>query len=134
MKLRLRGQSLRLRLTKSEVAALNARGFWQDETVFGAGGFPALTYRVESSLVEHPEVRLTADHSAMVMVVLPSADVNNWAETAKVGLYFEAPWGLKVAVEKDFQCLDPRRDEDESDNFDNPNAGTGGHAGCGVNL
>ncbi len=132
MKLRVRGNSLRFRLTQSEVASLNDPGWWQDETAFGSVDASKLVYRVESAPVESPEVRLDLEKDAVVTVVLPIADVQTWASTAKVGLYFDTPWGLKVAVEKDFQCLDPRRDEDESDNYANPNAGSTQHTECGA--
>lgn len=131
MKLRLRGDSLRLRLTATEVAALRDQGAWQDATTLGPAGAPLLAYRVESVDLPAAEVRYTADNGTTVTVALPSADVAHWADSAsEVGIYFQEPWGLKVAVEKDFRCLDPRRDEDESDNFDNPNAGDSQHAAC----
>lgn len=132
MKLRLRGDSLRLRLTRTEVTTLRDRGWWQDSTCLIAGGSGTLAYRVEITEANVPAVRFETGTSTVIAVTLPAADVVSWANGVKVGLYFDEPWGLKVAVEKDFQCLDPRRDEDESDNFDNPNMGTGHSGECQV--
>lgn len=130
MKLRLRGDSLRLRLTKLEVTTLRNQGWWQDASTLGPDGGPRLVYRVESADAEKPALSFTPGTETIVTVMLPSSDVVIWAESSKVGLYFDAPWGLKVAVEKDFHCLDPRRDEDESDNYHNPNADSSQHTEC----
>ncbi len=56
------------------------------------------------------------------------AGTKAWAQNQSIGIYAQAEWGLKIAVEKDFKCLDPRRDEDETDAFENPHAG--GHPAC----
>lgn len=133
MKLRLRGNSVRLRLTSSEVAAVRDQGGWQDATTFGPTGAPLLVYRVEAADVPQPSARFTTGAEATLTVVLPMDQARAWADSSsQVGLYFEESWGLKVAVEKDFRCLDPNRDEDESDNFDNPNAGNAHHSECHV--
>ena len=125
MKLRLRGDSLRLRLTQSEVLALRDQGFWQDTTALGPAGGPSLAYRVESTDSAAPEVFFTKGDQAVVTIRIPSAEIAPWSQSTQVGIYFSETWGLKVAVEKDFRCLDPSRDEDETDNFTNPNEGQG---------
>ena len=130
MKLRLRGDSLRLRLTQLEVAVLRNQNWWQDASTLGPDGGPRVVYRVESADVAKPAVSFTPGIETVITVMLPIADVVIWAESSKAGLYFDAPWGLKVTVEKDFQCLDPRHDEDESDNYDNPNVGNSRHTEC----
>ena len=132
MKLRLRGNSVRLRLTQAEVKALDHGGSAEDAVTFGPAGQPRLVYRVEASAVARPAVSMSgAGLETRVKVTLPQTQVARWANGSEVGLYFEEPWGLKVAVEKDYRCLDVRRDEDESDNFENPNAGDSLHAECG---
>jgi hypothetical protein len=125
MKLRLRGDSLRLRLTQTEVLTVRDQGAYEEATTLGASSGPRLAYRVESSPSGPPSVQHTADaRGTTVTVILPAAGVATWADSpSQVGIYFDEPWGLKVAVEKDFRCLDPDRDEDESDNFTNPNEG-----------
>lgn len=124
MKLRLRGDSLRLRLTQTEVQTLLDQGAWQDATTLGAAAGLQLIYRVERSTEGGPAVAYAAGPEGTVVTVrIPSTEAATWASTSQVGIYFNEPWGLKVAIEKDFRCLDPDRDEDESDNFSNPNEG-----------
>ena len=131
MKLRIRGDSLRFRLTATEVTSLNTQGWWQDAATLGPQAGPRLIYRVETEAMDKPAVRFASGLDTTVTVVLPAVEVAHWAGNgSQVGLYFEESWGLKVAIEKDFRCLDPNRDEDESDNFDNPNAGTSQHGEC----
>ncbi len=136
MKLRLRGDSLRCRLTQSEVITLAEQGAFEDATHF-ALGHQKLVYRLETTADATADAttyatRLTAGDAGRieVTVILPAQVVKQWAATQEVGLYFTEPWGLKVAVEKDFRCLDPNRDEDESDNFENPLAEHGHDRAC----
>lgn len=132
MKLRLRGNSLRLRLTQTEVAALRDTGAWRTSTALSADGGAGLVYVVESSQSSGVEVRLDQNPTGVSVVVSwPAAEIRTWADTESVGLYHETSWGLKIAVEKDFRCLDPSREEDESDNFANPNECDSHHAACG---
>ena len=49
-----------------------------------------------------------------------------WAKTNEVSLHHVQDKGTDlectILIEKDFQCLHQRHDEDESDNFPNPNS------------
>ena len=131
MKLRLRGNSVRIRLTQAEVKALDETGCWKEAVMFGHAGAHHFVYQVETAPVSRASVDMSASASeTIVKVTLPQADVAKWASGSDVGIYFEEPWGLKVAVEKDFRCLDEKRDEDESDNFDHPNAAGSLHSVC----
>lgn len=60
-------------------------------------------------------------------VFLPQADVKHWANSLEVGIETSQSNGteypLHILIEKDFACLAPRHDEDESDNFPNPATG-----------
>ena len=132
MKLRIRGDSLRFRLTKTEVTSLHEQGWWQETTTLGSGGEPSFVYRVESVAEGPSTVSFSPGAQTVITALLPAAGVASWATSNEVGLYFDTPWGTKVAVEKDFRCLDEERDEDESDNFDNPNVGTALHGECRV--
>jgi len=133
MKLRIRGESLRFRLTQSEVASLHEQGCCQESVTLGVEGVPRLAYRVETSEGNEPGLRFTSGSDTVVTVLLPREQVAAWAGTdGEVGIYFTTAWATKVAIEKDFRCLDEARDEDESDNFVNPNAGTSLHGECRV--
>ena len=126
MKLRILGNSLRLRLTRTEIAELAVHGLVENRVQLGALSHCALTYRVKlSDEVAEPVVVF---EDSQICVRLPAAAGKEWAQNGTVGLYGEASWGLKLSVEKDFKCLDPRLTEDESDAFENP-AGTS-HAPC----
>lgn len=60
-------------------------------------------------------------------VGLPASDVSRWAKddtAVSIQKEIELPGGgqLKLLVEKDFQCLTDRPDEDQSDLFQNPDS------------
>jgi hypothetical protein len=121
MKLRILDDSLRLRLGRSEVTRLA-----QGEPVEGHTHFPSgvFTYRVTTT----SEVRSAASFvDGCIEVCLPVADVQRWATTDEVSLRAtqELAGGrsLRLLVEKDFQCLAPRDEAEDSDSFENPNAG-----------
>ncbi len=131
MKLRLRGNSIRIRLTQAEVKALDQTGRCEDAVLFGPTSSLRLTYRVEAGAVPRPSAAMSVlGHETVVAATLPQEQITRWANGSDVGIYFEESWGLKVAVEKDFRCLDEVRDEDESDNFDHPKAVGSVHGAC----
>lgn len=120
MKLRIRGNSIRLRLTQTEVQRIGEGETVQEQIDFA---FP-LVY----ALVPSDEVAdLAADYEDHILQVkVPSALAHAWAVTDQVGM--EATMSLReganlyVLVEKDFQCLHRDGDEAEQDNFPNPAA------------
>ena len=92
-------------------------------------GFPggrSFQYRVESSPASITPAAFFSDN--VITVSLPETAVLAWATTEQVSLTGEQVLDdgdtLKVLVEKDFACLAPREDEDESDMFPHPRAGT----------
>ena len=126
MKLRIRGNSLRLRLTRTEIAELVATGIVENQVQLGEQPGCALAYRLElSDTVTKPT---TIFRASQLCIHLPSNEAKDWARNETVGICGEENWGLKLIIEKDFKCLDPRLDEDESDAFENPGGIT--HAGC----
>lgn len=125
MKLRIKDNSVRLRLARSEVDILRDRG-----EVVARTGFPGsrtFQYRVESSPASVSPTALFSDNT--VTVRCPEADVLLWAKTDQVSLSGEQTLDdgekLTILVEKDFACLTPREGEDESDRFPHPEAGSG---------
>ena len=123
MKLRVRGDSLRLRLTRSEVTALAHDGLVEESVAFGPGR--RLVYAIRSVPEGAPPVAATLD-GTRIEVALPAPDVRRWAESELVGLEGVQDAGegrsLRILVEKDFACLKPRPNEDDADAFPNPNA------------
>ncbi len=123
MKLRIRGNSLRLRLTRAEVDTLAAHGRVEDAVAFGPGETARLVY----AIVARQDARSSADmQGRAITVTLPAALVRDWAVSEQVGIAHEQPIGeggpLKVLVEKDFACLAPREGEGDESAFPNPNA------------
>lgn len=122
MKLRIRDNSVRLRLTQSEVAALQNVGWVHARTAFPDGR--ELGYRVESSPAS---VRPEAFFAESILTVrLPESVVLAWASSSQVSITAEQQLDdgevLGVLVEKDFACLAPREGEDESDMYPHPQA------------
>jgi hypothetical protein len=124
MKLRIKGNSLRLRVSRSELARFQAGGRIEETIHFTAAPEATLTYALESALKPSP---VTVRYgSREVTVILSKHRASIWGEQSEIGVYTTLDLGpagsLEVAVEKDFACLD-RSDEDNSDTFANPLAG-----------
>ena len=120
MKLRIKGDSLRLRLTKGEVSQLDTGGMVEDQVRFAGGA--ALVYRLRS---DARAGALTASFTqGAVEIRVPQESAHSWANSNEVTLAGAQPIAagdeLRIMVEKDFACLAPREGEDESDNFENP--------------
>lgn len=121
MKLRLLNDSIRLRLSRSEVAAADKAGIVEAQTRFPDGS--TFTFALEASEKGSPT---SASYTGDRMVVkLPVTDISAWAnDDMAVSLRgeLELPVGgsLRLLVEKDFECVTPRGDEDQSDLFTNP--------------
>lgn len=123
MKLRIRDNSIRLRLTQVEVEALRNDGIVSACIDFPGGR--SLGYRLESSPASvNPEAFFS---EAEVTVRLPETAVLAWASTAQVSIAGEQQLvgggTLQILVEKDFACLSPREGEDEADMYPHPQAG-----------
>ncbi len=115
MKLRIRGNSLRLRLTKSEVARLASDGRVEESTSFPND--ETLLYCIERRDDDRVTARLDG---TKITVAVPGEMVRRFAESEDTGL--DATDGaLKILVEKDWQCL-TARDEDDSDAYPHPAA------------
>lgn len=119
MKLRIKGNSIRLRLTQPEVERL-ADGSRIEACVDFGPGKRKFFYAVETS-AEAAEVDGSYERDRMV-VLLPSRVAATWANSDLVSIESRGEQGLKILVEKDFACLTVRPDEDESEMFPNPNA------------
>jgi hypothetical protein len=125
MKMRLRGNSIRLRLGESEVAQLAKDGRVADSVQFSASPQSLLCYGVVTSTDEEEiTARFAADE---ITVTVPAASAKVWASSDQVGMEGVQPIGdgisLTILIEKDFRCLAPRPGEDESDSFVNPSQG-----------
>jgi hypothetical protein len=119
MKLRVRQNSLRLRLTQSEIAQFKETGIVEETLEFSPGA--RLKYALLSADVE----KITAGYENNVITIsVPRAEAKHWTDTDEVGLNGEQNIGtnhcLKILVEKDFACLERRAGEDDADTFPHP--------------
>ena len=121
MKLRIKGDSIRLRLSQGEIGELAAAGSVEDGTRFGGGR--ALRYRLA---VDRAATAISASFvDGVIEVCLPAGAARQWYETDLVSLSASQPLSdgpLRILIEKDYACLTSREGEDESDNFPNPAA------------
>lgn len=117
MKLRINGNTIRLRLTMSEVDYFGRTHFIENETEFVNSDFHyALDTLAQGSIVAQ-----FAD--GKLVVSIPSALAQEWTSTSLISLHgvMETSNGKKldILIEKDFKCLDDVM-EDQSDHYDNP--------------
>jgi hypothetical protein len=124
MKLRIKGNSLRLRVSRSELARFQAAGRIEETIHFTAAPEATLTYALESALRSSP---VSVQYGTGAVTIILSQDrARIWEAQNEVGIYTTLDMGpagsLEVVVEKDFACLD-RSNEDNSDTFTNPLAG-----------
>jgi len=123
MKLRILDDSIRLRLTQSEVAEIGDRRRVEGRTRFPGGD--ELCYALVAAQVDAPTASFEA---GQVTVTVPIADALDWARSDRVGIesHLSLDHGeLRVLIEKDFRCLAPRDGEDQSDAFAHPDAARG---------
>ena len=122
MKLRIRDNSVRLRLTRGEVDTLRDDGLVAARTGFPGGR--EFQYVLESSPASVNPGAFFSDNA--VTVRLPETTVLAWANSEQVSItgdqLLDDGDKLSILVEKDFQCLAPREGEDESDMYPHPNA------------
>ena len=122
MKLRIRDNSIRLRLTRGEVDILRDEGVVSARTGFPGGR--EFHYVLESSPASVNAAALLSD--CLITVRLPESTVLEWATTEQVSIDCEQLLDdggkVKILVEKDFVCLVSREDEDESDMYPHPQA------------
>ena len=114
MKLRIRGNSIRIRLTRSEVERFAAGDPIEEAVDFGFGR--TFGYALE---VGENGLPTASFDGGRIVVTVPAAEVASWTSTDRVGIEADAGQ-LKLLIEKDFACLSPRPGEDESDMFENP--------------
>ena len=119
MKLRINTNSIRLRLSKTDVIKLATDGYLEERVSFGDTVF---SYSLRSKADAH---ELSANFkAAKINVFMPKMFARDWADNDVVGLDTYMPVGesdsLYILVEKDFKCIE-KSAEDQSDNYENPN-------------
>jgi hypothetical protein len=121
MKLRIHGNSIRFRITHSEMVAMVAGARLEDSVQFGPAPSAILTYAVETSS-QCSEVRASYS-KGVIRVTIPVNLARTLESPDQVGIEHVQPIAkgavLKIVLEKDFHCFHPRSGENETDNFPN---------------
>ncbi len=121
MKIRIYDNSVRLRLDRAEVDRVAA-----DNPVSGTTHFPdgaQFTYALNT----HKGEALQACFAqGCIELKVPRSVAQNWAndesEVSIRGSLATSHGALSLLIEKDFECLEPRSGEDQSNRFRNPKA------------
>ena len=119
MKLRIRGNSLRLRLDKTEMAQLASAGTVMDTVRFG----PDAVLQYSLSVRAQAAPLAAAFDGGHVRVFISQIEAAQLIETDAVGVNGEQDASselLRLLVEKDFSCLQVRPYEDDAHAFPNP--------------
>jgi hypothetical protein len=115
MKLRFRQNSLRLRVNRREVEGLASGQTLAEHVRFPGDTDFAYTLQALPSGGPHAEFK-----NGVIRVEVPNSELQNWASTDAIGIYFELPANgasLKVAVEKDLECIDGPPEERDPDAY-----------------
>ncbi len=119
MKLRINGNSVRLRLGQSEVRRLLSEGTVSESTTFDLFLGQRLEY-VLCTAVNLPAMTARFE-DGRITIRMPTGVMCNWAGTDQVGVETTQVGSdgslLKILVEKDFECIDGRHDESQEDAF-----------------
>lgn len=128
MKLRLRADTLRLRLSRTDLALFDEASSLEASTRFPGGA--RLIYRLERRASDSPSPEaFTASFEAGVVVVgMPALEAAAWVSSDQVSVRGTVALDdgkiLELLIEKDFACLTEDRPEDK-DAFPHP------HDSCG---
>ncbi|MFS4491642.1 DUF7009 family protein [Maribacter sp. 2308TA10-17] len=118
MKIRIKGNSVRFRLAKTEVQNLCEKGIAREKTAFDESNF---VYAVK---VSDKYDNLHASFLNLgIILFIPKSILSDWHLNDQVGFYhsqtLEFGEKLELKLEKDFVCMDETV-EDQSDNYPNP--------------
>ena len=120
MKLRLRKNSIRLRLLQSEIDQLRNNRKVSEKIHFNQSQTFAYTIVISD---ESREISARFENGE-IFVEIPSEQAFDWTNTNRVGLETEQKIDenltLKITLEKDFVCLDRPFDADNADAFPHP--------------
>ncbi|MCC5875556.1 MAG: hypothetical protein JJU11_04990 [Candidatus Sumerlaeia bacterium] len=121
MKLRIKGNTIRLRLSKAEVETAAADGAIREVLHIPGGATFAYELRADATLSSP-----SASFDGATLAVLLSPDgLRTWATSDQVGVTAELPLNeeenLIVLVQKDFECLHrTSEEEDKADLYPHP--------------
>ncbi|MGI4806039.1 MAG: DUF7009 family protein [Janthinobacterium lividum] len=119
MKIRIKGNSVRLRLSKSEIELFGKEGYLEEKTEFVNSSF---RYAIQKLF---DGTTLDASFTEQKLTVfVPNAVMQEWVDTDVVGYSQYLPIAdgktLFLLIEKDYKCIDGDESEDQSDYYENP--------------
>lgn len=115
MKLRILDDYIRLRLSQTEVEQFGEEGQVKSSSKIGGS---TLSYELTRS--NEAQDVLASFENNTISIQVPIHVSSNWLKPEVVGFKNEDQSDIRILVEKDFQCLHKRPEEDESDSFPNP--------------
>jgi hypothetical protein len=118
MKLRIKGNSIRLRLSKTDVEKLAVAKYLEEHTSFGSNTFGYVLQ------INDAGDELSADFDgSKITVFVPEILIKDWPVNDVVGFnatrQVSDAESLYILVEKDFKCIDEATG-DQQDNYENP--------------
>jgi hypothetical protein len=122
MKLRIKGNSIRLRLGQSEVRRLAIEGEVEESTAFGPSGKERLVYALCAS--PHESGVSASLAAGRIAIRVPADVIHQWVASNQVSIHGLQGTGgageLRILIEKDFECIDAPPDESQEDAFPHP--------------
>ena len=121
MKLRIKGDSIRLRVSRSELARLQVGESLAESVHLAPGPAGVLQY----VLAVDPQPPGVTFRDSRILVRISSVQLARWTREEEVGIYLSFAVDqttLEVSIEKDFACADAPADANE-DTFAHPAAG-----------
>lgn len=122
MKLRIKGNSIRFRLLRSEVKRLEAAGTISDEIRFGVRNDQSLRYSIMAT--DGVDIVSIDFSDSQILVLLPEMLAHSWCTGDEISIEhnieIDEETTLKVSIEKDMVCLDRPDDPDNADAYPNP--------------
>ncbi|MCW5964792.1 MAG: hypothetical protein KIT83_12190 [Bryobacterales bacterium] len=115
MKLRIHGNSVRLRLRRSEVERFAKDGLLEESLVIGSGELGYKLVRTDAETVG------AEFNSGVLHVSVPSLQADAWVSGDEVGIYAQTST-VEVILEKEFRRTSNKSEFDE-DLYPNPRAG-----------
>ena len=112
MKLRLEGNSIRLRVRKSDLKTLQQTGVVKEILTF-PNGAPFHYQLLTDNYVDRIYAEVSLDG---ITVFVPLSIAHDWMRSDDVSIEYTLQSGMYILIEKDFPCKD-RAEEDKNDTF-----------------
>ena len=113
MKIRLQSGSVRYRLRQSDAKNLVMQGIVEESIALGDQTLVCSLELYDGP----PSLEL---QGAKFKAAIPQEDTRRWQASDEVGIYYTTATGTRIAVEKDWACLEPVSGETNEDAFERP--------------